>query len=172
MFGHSIQPMHTQVLRQRCEVLMDLLPIPYPQVLGWVHCVPWPCLLVLQDVVDRRVSCQAWHQGISGCRLESTSCWCTHLAHVSLLCCSNVRLLRLSYPHSALAATISGTGLRCSCPGLECFQSSSIPGGLLEWPNYRQSHNFCRWYQGGHGCRYWTAMEPRQIPGDTVLESA
>ena len=25
---HSIQPVHTHVLGQRCEVLMDLLPIP------------------------------------------------------------------------------------------------------------------------------------------------
>ena len=55
----------------------------------------------------------------------------THPTHVSLPCCSNERLLRLSYPHSALAATASGIGLRCSYPGLGCFQSSSIPGGLL-----------------------------------------
>ena len=54
--GHNIQPVHTQVLGQRCRVLMDLLPIQYPQAYGWVHNAPWPYLLILQDVVSRRVS--------------------------------------------------------------------------------------------------------------------
>ena len=91
--------------------------------------------------------------------------WCKHPTHVSLPCCSNGRLLRLFYLHSALAATASGIGPRCSFSGLGCFQSSSIPGGLLRWPGHRHSHTSWRWYQGGHGCKCWTAMEPRQIPG-------
>ena len=63
MLGRSIQLVHTQVPGHRCGVLMDLLPILYPQVCRWVRCVPWSYLWVLQDFDGRRVFCQAWPQG-------------------------------------------------------------------------------------------------------------
>ena len=128
-------------------VMMDLLPILYPQVCGWV---PWPYLWVLQDVDGKRVSCQAWRQG-KWLWPESLNALylyrCTHPAHVSLPCCSDGRLLRLSYHHSVSATTCSGKGPRCPCPDLGCFQSSSIPVGLIGWPSHRHCHTSWRWYR-------------------------
>ena len=149
-----------------------LAPHPVPTSLQMSALCAMTLLWVLQEVDGRRVSCQAWCQG-KWLWAESLNALCqyTHLAHISVPCCSDGRLLRLSYPHSVSVATASGIGPRCSCPGLGCFQSSSIPGGLFGWPSHQHRHISWRWYQGGHGCRCWTAMGPGQIPGDTVLKS-
>ena len=148
---------------------MGLLPILYPstrQVCRRVHCMWWPYLWVLQDADGRKVFCQAWRQGKKLWAESLNALYrCTQTAHVSLPCCSNGKLLRPSYPQSISATTASVIGPRCSCPGLGCFQSSSTPGGLLGWQSYWHSHTSWRRFQGGHGCRYWTARtDPWETP--------
>ena len=163
MLGCSIQLVHTQVLGQRCGVLIDLLPILYPQFCGWVHCVPWPYRI--------SESCKMLSVGECPVKLDAkvdvgwkfkclVSMYTSSSHFTSLLFrWNNVKTLLL--PSHALSQfqpplpQVQCIGPRCSCPGLGCFQSSSIPGGLLGWPSHQHSHTSWRWYQGGHGCRFF-----------------
>ena len=156
MLGCSIKLVHTQVLGQRCGVLMDLLPILYPQVCRWVHCVPWPYLWVLQDVVGRRVSCKAWRKG-KWLWAESLNALyrCSHPNHISLPCYSDGRLLRLSYPHSVSAITASGTGhAKVLISWLRVLSIFFYYRWAVRMAKSSAWSYFWRWNQGGHGCRY------------------